>query len=88
MRSISINNPKILIPKTKTIKKFTTYIPKTDAENLRKKLFGIGAGSIGKYETVVFPLGELERLKEIKFKSHLGVKQKIEVEEVCVNITF
>ena len=37
---LGIKNTKILIPKTKTINKLTTYIPRKDAEVLRKKLFG------------------------------------------------
>ena len=87
---LGINNPKILIPKTKTIKKLTTYIPKKDAENLRKKLFGIGAGSIGKYENCSFSYEGVGTFKGNKNSNPtLGVKQKdTEVEEVCVNITF
>ena len=87
---LGIYNPKILMPKTKTIKKLTTYIPKKDAENLRKKLFGIGAGSIGKYENCSFSFEGVGTFKGNKNSNPtLGVKQKdTEVEEVCVNITF
>ena len=87
---LGINNPKILMPKTKTIKKLTTYIPKKDAENLRKKLFGIGAGSIGKYENCSFSYEGVGTFKGNKNSNPtLGVKQKdTELEEVCVNITF
>ena len=87
---LGINNPKILMPKTKTIKKLTTYIPKKDAENLRKKLFGIGAGSIGKYENCSFSCEGVGTFKGNKNSNPtLGVKQKdTEVDEVCVNITF
>ena len=87
---LGINNPEILIPKPKTIKKLTTYIPKKDAKNLRKKLFGVGAGTIGKYENCSFSFEGVGTFKgNDNSNPTVGVKQKnTDAEEVCVNITF
>ncbi|WP_282163079.1 Nif3-like dinuclear metal center hexameric protein [Ulvibacterium marinum] len=51
---LGIQNPKILIPKKGTLKKLTTYVPKNDAEKVRKSLFAAGAGNIGKYSDCSF----------------------------------
>lgn len=51
---LELKNPKILIPKTATIQKLTTYIPMKDAEKLRLALFDAGAGTIGNYEHCSF----------------------------------
>ncbi len=51
---LDIKNPEILIPKTKTIKKLTTYVPFDDAEKVKKALFEAGAGEIGKYSNCSF----------------------------------
>ena len=87
---LGINNPKILMPKTKTIKKLITYIPKKNAENLRKKLFDVGAGSIGKYENCSFSFEGVGTFKGNENSNpSVGIKQEdTDAEEVCVNITF
>ena len=51
---LGIENPKILIPQQNTIKKLTTYVPKSDALALKNKLFEAGAGNIGKYSHCSF----------------------------------
>ncbi|MDO9261798.1 MAG: Nif3-like dinuclear metal center hexameric protein [Flavobacteriaceae bacterium] len=51
---LGLTNPKILIPKTQTIQKLTTYIPIKEAEKLRLALFEAGAGNIGNYEHCSF----------------------------------
>ena len=87
---LGIKNTKILIPKTKTINKLTTYIPRKDAEVLRKKLFGVGAGSIGKYENCSFSYEGIGTFKGNEDSNPtIGTKHKdTEIEEVCINITF
>lgn len=45
---------RILIPQQQTIKKLTTYIPKSEAEQLRKALFSVGAGHLGNYSNCSF----------------------------------
>jgi dinuclear metal center YbgI/SA1388 family protein len=51
---LSLINRQILIPKNNTIKKLTTYAPKSEAEDLRKALFRAGAGNIGNYSNCSF----------------------------------
>ncbi|UJH68125.1 Nif3-like dinuclear metal center hexameric protein [Allomuricauda sp. SCSIO 65647] len=51
---LGLKNCGMLIPKSKTIKKLTTYIPLKDADPLRNKLFEVGGGSIGNYENCSF----------------------------------
>lgn len=51
---LELGNKRILIPQNATIKKLTTYVPKNEAENLRKALFATGAGSIGNYNDCSF----------------------------------
>ena len=54
--TLGLKNKRILMPKQGTIKKLTTYIPKKNAENLRKALFAVGAGNIGNYDHCSFNL--------------------------------
>ena len=52
--ALNLQNKKILLPKSETIKKLTTYIPIDKAENLRNDLFNAGAGHIGNYSNCSF----------------------------------
>ena len=51
---LNLTNRKILIPQANTIKKLTTYVPKSEAEILRNALFRVGAGHIGNYSNCSF----------------------------------
>ncbi len=51
---LGLVNRKILIPQSGNIKKLVTFVPKTEAENLRAKLFEAGAGIIGNYDNCSF----------------------------------
>ncbi|TAI46771.1 Nif3-like dinuclear metal center hexameric protein [Flagellimonas allohymeniacidonis] len=51
---LGIQNPTILIPKKRTLKKLTTYVPKDQANALKEVLFNAGAGAIGKYDHCSF----------------------------------
>ncbi|RDY58193.1 Nif3-like dinuclear metal center hexameric protein [Flagellimonas nanhaiensis] len=53
---LGIKNPKILIPKQKTIKKLVTYVPNSEAEKVRSALFEAGAGDIGQYSNCSFSI--------------------------------
>ena len=53
---LELQNRRILIPQPHTIQKLVTYVPKSDAENLRKALFAAGAGNIGNYAECSFNL--------------------------------
>ncbi|WP_147678375.1 Nif3-like dinuclear metal center hexameric protein [Algibacter pacificus] len=46
---LQLKNQRILTPKSGTIKKLSTYVPKNKAEQLRNALFSAGAGNIGNY---------------------------------------
>ncbi len=51
---LKLTNRNILIPKNKTIKKLTTYVPSDNAVKLLEQLFKAGAGSIGNYDNCSF----------------------------------
>ncbi|AWX45386.1 GTP cyclohydrolase 1 type 2 like protein [Flagellimonas maritima] len=51
---LGIKHPKILIPKTGTIKKLTTYAPVAKATTIKSALFRAGAGDIGNYSNCSF----------------------------------
>ena len=53
---LGLENPRILIPKKGSIKKLTTYVPRSDADTLRKALWEAGAGQIGDYSHCSFSL--------------------------------
>lgn len=51
---LGLKNTKILIPQKGTIKKLVTYVPKSEADTLKRRLFEVGAGSIGNYSDCSF----------------------------------
>ncbi|MBS9463234.1 Nif3-like dinuclear metal center hexameric protein [Flagellimonas sp. 389] len=51
---LGIQNPKILIPKSHTIKKLTVYAPFSDTDVIKRALFEAGAGEIGNYSNCSF----------------------------------
>ncbi len=51
---LELKNKSILIPQKQTIKKLTTFVPKNNAEDVRKSLFSAGAGTIGNYNNCSF----------------------------------
>ena len=51
---IGLVNRQILIPKKNSIKKLLTFVPKNDAEKVRKAIFDAGGGSIGNYDNCSF----------------------------------
>jgi len=54
---LGLINCKVLLTKSKLIKKLQTYVPNDQAENVRKALFKAGAGHIGNYENCSFSSG-------------------------------
>ncbi|MGB3775083.1 MAG: Nif3-like dinuclear metal center hexameric protein [Leeuwenhoekiella sp.] len=52
--ALLLNDREILIPKKKSIKKLTTYIPKNEVDTVRDALFNAGAGNIGNYDQCSF----------------------------------
>nr|WP_293302549.1 Nif3-like dinuclear metal center hexameric protein [Allomuricauda sp.] len=53
---LGIQDPEILIPKTGSIRKLTTYAPLEDVEKVKSALFKAGAGEIGKYSNCSFSM--------------------------------
>lgn len=51
---LGLKNKRILLPQKGTIKKLTTYVPKSNAEALRTALFAAGGGQIGNYDSCSF----------------------------------
>lgn len=87
---LNLVNTKILIPAKNKIKKLTTYIPTSNAEELRQKLFEAGAGSIGNYENCSFNLNGTGSFKPNEEANPLiGTKGKVHYEEETqIGITF
>ena len=53
---LNLINRKVLISKSRVIKKLTTYVPHKNLEEVRQALFNAGAGNIGNYEECSFSL--------------------------------
>lgn len=53
-QALQLEQPKILIPKKKTLYKLTTYVPHAFAKALKQSLFAAGAGNIGNYDECSF----------------------------------
>ena len=53
-KNLNLKRKEILIPKKNTLKKLNFLVPKKNADNIRKKLFSIGAGKIGNYDNCSF----------------------------------
>lgn len=51
---LGLKNQKILMPKSKNLKKLEVYIPKDFTEKVREAIFEAGAGSIGFYDECSF----------------------------------
>src|SRR5690606_7478982 len=60
---LQIRDPKILIPRSGTIKKLTTYAPVKVAQQVKEALFAAGAGEIGNYTHCSYSLEGLGSFK-------------------------
>jgi len=87
---LGLKNKKILIPKSGTIKKLQTYVPKTNAEALRNALFNAGAGSIGNYESCSFNVdGDGTYMGNEDSNPVIGQKGELHTEnETAISVTF
>ncbi|MBS3738512.1 Nif3-like dinuclear metal center hexameric protein [Mesohalobacter halotolerans] len=87
---LGLKNTSILMPQAGTIKKLTTYVPKDNANQLREKLFKIGAGNIGNYSNCSFNLQGQGSFKGNE-DSNPAVGQKGQThleDEIQINITY
>lgn len=87
---LQVQNPKILIPKTGTVKKLVTYVPKKAANDVREALFKVGAGSIGNYDNCSFNVEGIGSFNPSENSNPtIGEKGKTHFEEeIQLNITF
>ncbi|MEY8861679.1 Nif3-like dinuclear metal center hexameric protein [Tenacibaculum singaporense] len=87
---LGLENMKTLIPKKGIIKKLTTYVPFTEANNLREKLFEAGAGNIGNYDNCSFNVeGKGSYRGNENSNPTVGEKGKLMFEEeTCITVIF
>ncbi|MFX0557334.1 Nif3-like dinuclear metal center hexameric protein [Maribacter sp. CXY002] len=87
---LGIENPKILIPKSKSIKKLTTYVPKSSAPLVRNALFKAGAGAIGNYSYCSFNVdGKGSFRPDVGANPTIGKLGEVHFEdETQLNLTF
>ncbi|SHJ27376.1 dinuclear metal center protein, YbgI/SA1388 family [Arenibacter nanhaiticus] len=87
---LGLKTPSILIPRKGTIKKLTTYVPKSNENALKQALFDAGAGNIGNYSHCSFATQGVGSFKPNSDAN--PVKGKIGAthyeEESQINITY
>ncbi|WP_019039272.1 Nif3-like dinuclear metal center hexameric protein [Psychroflexus tropicus] len=89
-KKLGLKNTSVLIPKQKTIKKLTTYVPVNDAEKVRNALFEAGGGSIGNYDFCSFNLEGIGTFNGNENSNPtLGKPGETQFEkEIQINMTF
>jgi dinuclear metal center YbgI/SA1388 family protein len=87
---LGLQNTEILIPKKNIIKKLITYVPTSEAEDLRKQLFEAGAGTIGNYSEASFNFEGIGTFKGNENSNPtLGEKhQQHREKETCIQVVF
>ncbi|MBZ9653002.1 Nif3-like dinuclear metal center hexameric protein [Psychroflexus montanilacus] len=87
---LGLMNTSVLIPKPKTIKKLTTYVPKANVEEVRNALFEAGGGSIGNYDLCSFNIEGIGTFNGNENSNpRLGEPGKTQFEkEIQINLTF
>ena len=87
---LQLQNKKILIPQSGTLKKLQTYVPNENAEVLRTALFNAGAGNIGNYDACSFNLeGKGTYRGNEESNPTLGQKGELHTEnETLISVVF
>jgi dinuclear metal center YbgI/SA1388 family protein len=87
---LQLQNKKILMPQSGTLKKLQTYVPNENAEALRTALFNAGAGSIGNYDSCSFNLeGKGTYKGNEESNPALGKKGELHTEnETLISVVF
>ncbi|PIE98584.1 MAG: Nif3-like dinuclear metal center hexameric protein [Polaribacter sp.] len=87
---LELKNTQILIPKTKIIKKLTTYVPTENANELREKLFEAGAGNIGNYDLCSYNIDGTGTFRGNENSNPtIGKVGKLQFEpETCISVIF
>ncbi len=87
---LELENKKILMPQSATLKKLQTYVPKDNAEELRTALFKARAGNIGNYDSCSFNIeGKGTYRGNEDSNPTLGKKGELHTEnETAVSVVF
>ena len=87
---LGLQNRKVLVPKPKTLKKLSTYVPPSAAEAVREALFDAGAGNIGNYSHCSFNApGEGTYMGDESSKPAIGEKEVLQrVSELLITVIF
>ncbi len=87
---LQLQNKKILMPQSGTLKKLQTYVPNQNAKALRIALFNAGAGSIGNYDSCSFNLeGKGTYKGNEESNPALGKKGELHTEnETLISVVF
>ena len=87
---LGLQNKKILIPQSGTLKKLQTYVPKDKSEVLRKALFDAGAGNIGNYDSCSFNTEGLGTYKGNQNSNPtIGNKEELHAEnETAISVVY
>ncbi len=89
-QKIGLRNLQILVPKTDTLQKLVTFIPKSDAEKVLAAIHEAGAGQIGEYKNCSFQVeGIGSYLPTGSAQPHIGSIDRQEfVNEVRAEVIF
>lgn len=89
-KKLNLQNRKILLPQENTIKKLITYVPISEAKQVRDAIFKAGGGSIGNYEQCSFNTDGIGSFKGNQAAHpQRGKKGTLHFEkEAQLNITF
>lgn len=87
---MGLTNRKVLIPKPKTLRKLSTYVPPSAAEAVRVALFEAGAGNIGNYSHCSFNApGEGTYFGDESSQPAIGKKEVFQkVSELLITVIF
>ncbi|TRO65574.1 Nif3-like dinuclear metal center hexameric protein [Christiangramia sabulilitoris] len=87
---LGLINREILIPRTDSIKKLTTFAPLEQADKIREALFNAGAGNIGNYDNCSFNINGKGSFKGNEASNPvIGKKGEIHYEdETQIGVTY
>lgn len=87
---IGLQNTTVLSPKTNTLQKLVTFVPKNDKQKVLEALYQAGAGDIGNYSNCSFSVTGTGTFKPNDAANpHIGSKNKPEsVEEVRIELIY
>lgn len=87
---LGLKNRRVLIPRTDSIKKLTTFVPLKNADKVRNALFKAGAGSIGNYDHCSFNISGKGSFKgNANSNPVIGEKGQVHFEEeMQIGVTY